>query len=221
MNDYEEFCGTCGAKNTGEKPAKSMDQPPSQPVSPSPPPQSPDPIYASQPPSTYQPPTQAPYYNVHMGLPQTRDFWVWLIIGFCTCGLGSIVYLYHNFNDVRKLENYKRYSNQSTYYGNQTSDPWVGLIAAFVCGVISWIMKYNTLNNYINAYGHPYQDPRPATAGHYVGSMIGIFFLFFIGLIILPLLLVAFAGLFYIIYLEKQWQDALNYQITNTWASVR
>lgn len=222
LTENEMFCGNCGTKNE-VKAAKDMAPPSHTIYTPdSSTPQAPSYVESGQP--MAQAPVQS---GIGYGgpnqflLPQTRDFWMWLILGICTCGIGAIVYLYHNFNDTRKLEVAVRMrGGGGQFHMNHTSDPWVGVIAYFVCSPVATIMKYNNLNNFINYYGDAIRDPRPATASKVIGVWIGAFFSFIFGILILPLLLLAFGLIFYAIYLEKEWQDVLNFHISRAWQTA-
>ncbi|MCE7736879.1 MAG: hypothetical protein GPJ54_18490 [Candidatus Heimdallarchaeota archaeon] len=194
--------------------SSEYDQQPAKPVK-----QLPD--YSSPPNGEYRPTT--PQSNMgaapnvpYAAYPPKRDFFLWLILGICTCGIGGLVYFYHNFNDVRNLEMITKYQSTDQMMRNRTNDPAIALLVYFICSPIAYIMKYSNLNDYLNFYGNRYTDPAPATPGKLIGVWALTFFTFIFGIFIIPLLFVAFAMIFYIIYLEKQWQDSLNFQIDKT-----
>jgi hypothetical protein len=141
-----------------------------------------------------------------------RNYVVWLIMGICTCGLAGLLYVYYNFDDVRKLENLKLAQGQTQYYGHRTTDPAVGLIVYFVCGPITTILKYNTLNTYYSLYGDK-NGPKPPEAVTIILTGVGMIVGLIFGIIFPPLFIAFFGLLIYIFVLENNWQNALNYQI--------
>ena len=216
--DNSAFCGNCGAaldtqqsSNVAQKaqpypsePAKvavpTQNYPPAQPQ------------YTQQPmQQSQQPPSQYPG-GMYYGL-TTRDYWMWFILGICTCGIASLVYFYHNFDDARKLERVLQQQRNVPYYVNQTSDPAMGIVLFFLCSPIAYIMKYNSLSNLASSYYPNEYIMRPATSGRLIGVWVGVFFSFIFGALFPPLFLLAIGLMFYTLYLDKQWQDVLNYYI--------
>ena len=125
--------------------------------------------------------------------PPQRSYFLWLIIGICTFGIGYLVYYYNNFSDMKKLSNMAASKSGAM---SSSSDPFLGLIIMLICAPIGIIFKYNQLNDMINMSGAQMHEPRPPS-----GALALILFICGFGIGAL--------------YAEAKWQSAMNYHAMN------
>ncbi|MHA2097628.1 MAG: hypothetical protein ACW99A_03000 [Candidatus Kariarchaeaceae archaeon] len=124
-----------------------------------------------------------------MFAPPQRNYFLWLILGICTFGLGFLVYAYNNFNDMKTLSMGMSQKLNTPPHG---SDPFVGLIAYLVCAPIGIFMKYGQLNELLNISGAQIHEPRPSSP------------------VLVIILGICTFGLAFL-YFEWKWQSTMNY----------
>jgi uncharacterized membrane protein YidH (DUF202 family) len=235
------FCGNCGAKNDdtstfcqdcGTKLNRPIDT--TDNVNYGEYNQSSKPIY-SQPINQYSP-EGGPRYTSEFDSQNVgpRSYLNWIIIFIFTLGIGSIVYKYYNFNDLRKV------NDRHPELHQKHKDPLLMVILYYVVAPIASMFigfgflvsffidyfKYNDLRSHlIKFHGQTTNLPIPGLAiFFYLCLSIVIFIAFIISIFMIAFgelseniyYLILLAGGFWIIgyyYFEYKWQMALNAHI--------
>ncbi|MFW9924168.1 MAG: zinc-ribbon domain-containing protein [Candidatus Thorarchaeota archaeon] len=124
-------------------------------------------------------------------LPQlvARSYWIWFLISL-VLSIFSMIYLYLNFEDLNKLNQYPRPKEVSSTEVNMTTIIILGIIS-IICGLGFFIMpyiiylKFKLLYDYINS--HPTkQNTIPISGQKYVK-----YFFICIGIVIIGLIFIA------------------------------
>ncbi|MDH5647707.1 MAG: hypothetical protein OEZ01_16970 [Candidatus Heimdallarchaeota archaeon] len=156
-------------------------------------------------PSTYSPGGVMSMYE-----PPQRSFINWFFISLITCGIGFYIYIFYNFEDVRKLEQRSLLKRNQSMFITNTTDPAIGLILYFVCSPISIYLKYSNLQKFLFMNNMPHFANQAKSGEYIIGiyalTIILVFFSFVMPIIFLVII---FIGI-YLLILENDWQDLLN-----------
>lgn len=92
-----------------------------------------------------------------------RSFWLWLLLSIITLGIGGLIYLYLNLDDLNRLDKYPRPANVPS-----TKNETVILILLALClppiGLfIAMYVKFHKLQRYLAA--HPVRGSQQVASG--------------------------------------------------------
>jgi hypothetical protein len=94
---------------------------------------------------------------------EQRNFWLWFVITICTFGIGGIVYMYLNLDDLNKLDKYPRPK------GVPSTEVSLALVIVLCCclppigAIIAQYYKFDKLHNYIKY--HPQKQRTQVVSG--------------------------------------------------------
>ncbi|MFW9924442.1 MAG: zinc-ribbon domain-containing protein [Candidatus Thorarchaeota archaeon] len=197
------------------------------------------PIYYTQPPP--QPLYSQPYYNqpvIYAQPLQMRNFWMWLLLGVLTAGIGYFIYAIFNYLDLKKLADLPRPPGIPDPRMNDSQLATM-LIISFIAGfpilpLIFYYQKYDRLYTYIRSHPQP-QPTIPSTGGAFILlSLLGAiiinlviwipygFIISMVSYLYLDIAIIIWAVLTTLIYggylfllirMEYRWQKAYNERV--------
>ncbi|MFW9923250.1 MAG: hypothetical protein ACFFDW_08200 [Candidatus Thorarchaeota archaeon] len=160
---------------------------------------------------------------------EERNFWLWVLISFCTFGIGGIVYFYFNFADLNDLNAYPRPPEVPS-----TKIDIIIFVILCCClppigFIVATYMKFNKLHSYLERF--PVKGQIRVASGlsavlvSLAGTIIGSVYSFAwkikqafyptSGSMVMTILyvvtsLLSFGFAIYMLFLNYRWQEAFN-----------